>query len=140
MSDFNPVTLFFILSEGMGGWLWLLLGAALLLLCGIVFGLTRLRRAGINVLNQAVLLRGVNEQLQDQLDLCEGLGDLGIQPYYLHQLDPVQGAAHFQVSDAQATALHGQMLARLPGYLVPRLVREVPERPGKTPIPTALPD
>lgn len=101
---------------------------------------TRLRRAGINVLNQAVLLRGVNEQLQDQLDLCEGLGDLGIQPYYLHQLDPVQGAAHFQVSDAQATALHGQMLARLPGYLVPRLVREVPERPGKTPIPTALPD
>lgn len=46
MSDFNPVTLFFILSEGMGGWLWLLLGAALLLLCGIVFGLARLRRAG----------------------------------------------------------------------------------------------
>src|SRR5690606_18568724 len=66
---------------------------------------TRLRRAGINVLNQAVLLRGVNEQLQDQLDLCEGLGDLGILPYYLHQLDPVQGAAHFQVSDQQATAL-----------------------------------
>lgn len=46
MSDFNPVTLFFILSEGMGGWLWLLLAAAVLLLCGIVFGLTRLRRAG----------------------------------------------------------------------------------------------
>ncbi len=55
-------------------------------------------------------------------------------PYYLHQLDPVAGAAHFAVSDATALALHRQLVATLPGYLVPRLVREVPGAPGKLPL------
>jgi L-lysine 2,3-aminomutase len=56
-------------------------------------------------------------------------------PYYLHQLDPVAGAAHFSVADARAMHLHRQLIASLPGYLVPRLVREVPGAPGKLPLP-----
>ena len=55
-------------------------------------------------------------------------------PYYLHQLDRVQGAAHFEVDTPRALALHTQLAARLPGYLVPKLVREIPGQPGKTPL------
>ena len=56
-------------------------------------------------------------------------------PYYLHQLDPVAGAAHFEVPDAEARGLIAAMMRRLPGYLVPRLVREVPGAPAKVPLP-----
>ena len=55
-------------------------------------------------------------------------------PYYLHQLDRVAGAAHFEVDDARARALVEELRARLPGYLVPRLVREIAGAPGKTPL------
>jgi len=66
--------------------------------------------------------------------LSEALFDAGVLPYYLHQLDRVAGAAHFEVTDPQALALHQRLRTRLPGYLVPRLVREEPGALAKTPI------
>jgi EF-P beta-lysylation protein EpmB len=75
------------------------------------------------LLNQAVLLANINDNLQAQLDLSYGLHDARVIPYYLHLLDPVMGSAHFDVAEQQATRLRQQMLIRLPGYLVPRLVR-----------------
>ena len=93
-----------------------------------------LRDAGATLLNQAVLLRGVNDSLEALAYLCERGHAAGVLPYYLHQLDRVAGAAHFEVDDAQALALHAALAARLPGYLVPRLVREVAGAPGKTPL------
>ena len=93
-----------------------------------------LRGAGATVLNQSVLLRGVNDNADALVALSNALFDAGVMPYYLHQLDPVAGAAHFEVSDACALDLHAEMQARLPGYLVPRLVREIPARPSKTPL------
>jgi EF-P beta-lysylation protein EpmB len=93
-----------------------------------------LRAAGITVLNQSVLLAGVNDCVERLTQLSEQLFAAGILPYYLHLLDRVQGAAHFAVDQAQAITLHRAMLARLPGYLVPRLVEEVPALPYKRPI------
>ncbi|QJD58991.1 EF-P beta-lysylation protein EpmB [Pseudomonas sp. gcc21] len=93
-----------------------------------------LRSAGIMMLNQAVLLRGVNEQLEDQIALSEKLADSGIMPYYLHILDHVRGARHFLVEDDAAIRLVGQMLTRLPGFLVPRLVREIAGERSKVPL------
>ena len=94
----------------------------------------RLRAAGVTLLNQAVLLRGVNDSVAAQVALSETGFDAGVLPYYLHQLDPVRGAAHFAVPDAEALQLHADLLARLPGYLVPRLVREIPGAASKTPV------
>lgn len=94
--------------------------------------LQALHAAGATLLNQSVLLRGVNDSLDAQIALAEALFDHGVLPYYLHQLDRVAGTAHFEVDDARALALHRQMSARLPGYLLPRLVREIPGEPGKT--------
>ena len=91
----------------------------------------RLRDAGVSLLNQSVLLRGVNDSADALAELSERLIACGILPYYLHQLDRVQGAAHFEVPDAQALALIAQLEARVAGYLVPRLVREVPGASGK---------
>lgn len=97
-------------------------------------GLRKLRAAGIPVLNQSVLLRGVNNDADTLSALSEALFAAGVLPYYLHQLDNVQGAAHFAVDDHQARALMVAMRARLPGYLVPRLVRELAGEPAKTPL------
>ncbi|MEO8461314.1 MAG: EF-P beta-lysylation protein EpmB [Dokdonella sp.] len=94
----------------------------------------RLREAGAILLNQSVLLRGVNDSSAALADLSERLIAIGVLPYYLHQLDKVQGAAHFEVSDSEALVLIEALRTRLPGYLVPRLVREIPGAPGKTPI------
>lgn len=96
--------------------------------------LLRLRQAGAQLLNQAVLLRGVNDSVDALADLSERSFAAGVLPYYLHQLDRVQGVAHFEVEDAQALALHGALAARLSGYLVPRLVREIPGDTGKRPL------
>ena len=96
--------------------------------------LQRLRDAGVTLLNQSVILRGVNDNAQVLCELSEALFEAGVMPYYLHAFDPVAGAHHFDVSDDDARSLVRQMLARLPGFLVPRLVREVPGRAGKTPI------
>jgi EF-P beta-lysylation protein EpmB len=91
----------------------------------------RLRATGITLLNQSVLLAGVNDDIEVLSRLSLRLFDAGVLPYYLHALDRVTGAAHFSVPDDRARALAGQLAARLPGYLVPRLVREVPGAPSK---------
>jgi EF-P beta-lysylation protein EpmB len=89
-----------------------------------VAALRRLGRSGTTVLNQSVLLRGVNDDLAVLCSLSERLFAAGVLPYYLHVLDPVAGAAHFAVAPAQGVALVRALRSRLPGYLVPRLVRE----------------
>lgn len=96
--------------------------------------LARLREAGATVLNQAVLLRGVNDSVDALAALCERGYAAGALPYYLHQLDRVQGAAHFEVDDGVARALHRALIDRLPGYLVPKLVREVAGDAAKRPL------
>jgi EF-P beta-lysylation protein EpmB len=93
-----------------------------------------LRSAGITMLNQSVLLKDINDAADTLVQLSELLFEHGIVPYYLHLLDPVVGAAHYQVPLAQARALQQQLLARLPGYLVPRMVREVAGASGKVPL------
>jgi L-lysine 2,3-aminomutase len=96
--------------------------------------LLKLRRSGPPILNQSVLLRGVNDSVDALGALSERLFECGVLPYYLHQLDPVQGAAHFEVSDDRALQLGRTLRERLPGYLVPRLVREVAGAASKTPL------
>lgn len=94
--------------------------------------LAALAAAGVTLLNQAVLLRGVNDHADTLASLSERLHRAGVLPYYLHLLDRVQGAAHFEVPDARGVALVAALRGRLPGYLVPRLVREQPGADGKT--------
>jgi len=94
----------------------------------------RLRQAGATLLNQAVLLRGVNDSVDALVGLSERGFAAGVLPYYLHQLDRVQGAAHFEVDDDRALELHAALAARLSGYLVPRLVREIAGDSGKRPL------
>ncbi len=90
--------------------------------------------AGALLLNQAVLLRGVNDDAGVLEELSRALFDAGVLPYYLHQLDRVRGAAHFEVADTEAVELLEELRRRLPGYLVPRLVREEEGAPAKTPL------
>ena len=92
----------------------------------------RIRESGTTLLNQSVLLRGVNDDASSLAALSEALFAAGALPYYLHMLDPVQGAAHFEVGETVARSLMAQLAARLPGYLVPRLVREIPGADSKT--------
>jgi EF-P beta-lysylation protein EpmB len=96
--------------------------------------LARLRATGAMLLNQAVLLRGVNDSVDALAALSERGHAAGVLPYYLHQLDRVQGAAHFEVPDDTALRLHRELAARVSGYLVPKLVREVAGDPGKRPL------
>ena len=93
-----------------------------------------LRGTGATLLNQTVLLRGVNDSAKVLSELSEALFEAGVLPYYLNLLDPVAGAAHFDVPEAEALALMTELRAGLPGYLVPRLVREVPGAPSKMPV------
>jgi EF-P beta-lysylation protein EpmB len=93
--------------------------------------LARLSDAGIVLLNQSVLLRGVNDDVDALAELCERLVDLRVMPYYLHQLDRVAGAAHFEVSESRGRDLVEQLRARLPGYAVPRYVRETAQAAHK---------
>ena len=87
--------------------------------------------AGIPVLNQAVLLKGVNDSVEALAELSLRLLDLRVIPYYLHQLDRVAGAAHFEVPVSRGRELMTALHARLPGYGVPRYVQEIPGDPGK---------
>lgn len=98
---------------------------------GVAAAVEPLRRRGIPLFNQAVLLAGVNDDLTTLTELCEQCFDVGLQPYYLHLLDRVAGAAHFEVPVAVARRLYDDLASRLPGYLLPRLVRERPGAPGK---------
>jgi EF-P beta-lysylation protein EpmB len=97
--------------------------------------IARLRGSGATLLNQAVLLKGINHSADALADLSEKLFACGVLPYYLHMLDRVQGGGHFEMDDKIATGLMQELAARLPGYLVPRLVREVPGAPAKTLLP-----
>jgi EF-P beta-lysylation protein EpmB len=96
--------------------------------------LLQLRQTGTTLLNQSVLLAGVNDNANVLQSLSEALHQHGVLPYYLHQLDRVQGAGHFSVPDADAIALHRELMAALPGYLVPKLVREMAGEPNKSPL------
>lgn len=96
--------------------------------------LTALRKRGVVVLNQAVLLRGVNDDEEILSELCELLTDNGIFPYYLHQLDRVRGAAHFEVPENEGINLVAALRKRLPGYAVPLYVREIFGEASKQPI------
>jgi EF-P beta-lysylation protein EpmB len=91
-----------------------------------------LSSAAVTVLNQSVLLAGVNDSVAALAELSESLFAARVLPYYLHLLDKVQAAAHFDVDERRALALHRDLTARLPGYLVPRLVREIAGAPAKT--------
>ncbi len=97
--------------------------------------LALMNRSGITLLNQSVLLAGVNDNIQALSNLSERLFSAGVLPYYLHLLDRVQGAAHFDVPEARARELHAAIRATLPGYLVPRLVREVAGAQSKVTVP-----
>ena len=101
---------------------------------GVDAAMAALRGTGATLLNQAVLLRGVNDSVDALAALSERAFAAGVLPYYLHQLDRVAGTAHFEVADARARELHAALAARLSGYLVPRLVREVPGDTGKRPL------
>lgn len=92
------------------------------------------RNQGITLLNQSVLLKGVNDHVAVLAQLSEALFSAGVLPYYLHQLDKVQGAAHFAVSDAMAKRLHAELRKTLPGFLLPNLVREIGGEASKTPL------
>lgn len=96
--------------------------------------LRKLQYAGIHLLNQAVLLKGVNHLLSEQIALSNRLYSAGVLPYYLHLLDPVQGAAHFEVGKKDASRLISEMRNKLPGFLVPKLVLEIAGENSKTPV------
>jgi len=100
----------------------------------VTVALLRLKQSGVTLLNQAVLLKGVNDEVQVLAALSERLFAAEVLPYYLHQLDRVQGARHFEVSDTQALKLVHELRERLPGYLVPRLVREQAGKLAKIPL------
>ncbi|EAQ79096.1 EF-P beta-lysylation protein EpmB [Blastopirellula marina] len=98
----------------------------------VVAAIDRLNQAGVMVLNQAVLLAGVNDDVDVLAELSERLIDQRVTPYYLHQLDRVKGAAHFEVPRERGVDLIRQLRARLPGYAVPRYVEEIAGQPNKT--------
>ena len=100
----------------------------------VIDRLKQIQKLGIPVLNQAVLLKGVNDNLLTLKSLLETLINAGVIPYYLHQLDQVQGSAHFKVEEEIGLALMEQLRASLPGYAIPHYVREIAGQPSKTPI------
>lgn len=94
--------------------------------------LKKIQKLGIPVLSQTVLLKKVNDEAKTLKELFNLMVDHGIQPYYLHQLDKVAGAAHFEVEEEKGHALIEEIAAELPGYAIPRYVKEIPNRPCKT--------
>ncbi|MCP3851380.1 MAG: EF-P beta-lysylation protein EpmB [Gammaproteobacteria bacterium] len=96
--------------------------------------LKKLHHQSIILLNQSVLLKGVNDNAEILQQLSESLIDNHIIPYYLHMLDKVQGSAHFEVTEQDALSIHHQLRDILPGYLLPRLVREVAGGKSKLPL------
>ncbi|HEU0276566.1 MAG TPA: EF-P beta-lysylation protein EpmB [Rhodanobacteraceae bacterium] len=94
----------------------------------------RLKDAGVTLFNQSVLLHGVNDDPAVLVQLSERLFEIGVLPYYLHQLDKVRGTAHFEVSDERAHEIMDEVRALLPGFLVPKLVREVAGDRSKRPV------
>ncbi|MES9971722.1 MAG: EF-P beta-lysylation protein EpmB [Candidatus Thiodiazotropha sp.] len=97
-------------------------------------GMKKLAAAGVTLLNQSVLLKGVNDNCDTLARLSYRLFEMGVLPYYLHLLDRVAGAAHFELEEEAVKGLHKQLLTELPGYLMPKMVREIAGAPHKTPI------
>ena len=100
--------------------------------------ITQLTNKGVRVFNQGVLLAGINDTVSALMALNETLFDAFIQPYYLFLLDKVKGASHFDVSDQRARELMTEVIKRQPGFMIPKLVREIGNQPGKTPIDLQL--
>lgn len=98
----------------------------------VIAALKRIQQLGIPVLNQGVLLKGVNDSIEILQLLCERLIDQGIFPYYLHQLDRVEGAAHFEVCQNKGRSLIEELHKRLAGYGIPKYVQEISGEPSKT--------
>ena len=94
----------------------------------------QLKFSGWTLLNQSVMLKGVNDDAETLERLSRKLFEQGVLPYYLHQLDHAKGVAHFEISDERAKELIAQIRTKLPGYLVPKLVREIAGEKSKTPI------
>lgn len=94
--------------------------------------LSQYRQTSVTLLNQSVLLKGVNDDVKTLQQLSHKLFEQGVLPYYLNQLDKVAGSAHFEVSDKQAIALHNELRGLLPGYLLPKLVKDIVGRSSKT--------
>ena len=94
--------------------------------------LGKLKSTGTTLLNQTVLLKGINDDSLALIELSKRLLSVGVMPYYLHQLDQVIGAAHFEVPEETGKRLISEMRAALPGFAVPRYVREIPGEPNKT--------
>lgn len=92
----------------------------------------KLKDAKVTLLNQGVILKGINDSVEAQVNLSEVLFDAGIMPYYIFTLDPVEGAAHFDISIESAQQLMGEVAAELPGYLVPKLAKEIPGKTAKS--------
>jgi EF-P beta-lysylation protein EpmB len=97
-----------------------------------------MRKRGTTLLNQAVLLAGVNDNAPALIELSEKLFAAGVLPYYLHLLDKVQGAAHFDTPEHRARELMGKIASQLPGYLVPKLAREIEGETSKIVVPAAF--
>ena len=100
----------------------------------VLYHLSLIQRYKIPVINQSVLLKGVNDNFTSLYDLSMKLVSNGIMPYYLHQLDKVTGTEHFAVTNSQAFKLLEQLRESLPGYAVPKLVQEIPHKSSKTPL------
>jgi EF-P beta-lysylation protein EpmB len=98
-----------------------------------------LHDSGVTLLNQTVLLQGVNDDAGVLAELSRKLFEAGVLPYYLHVLDRVRGAAHFDVPEERARAIAGQLAAQMPGYLVPRLAREIYGAPAKVTLSPSFP-
>ena len=96
--------------------------------------LKRVQRCGIPVLNQTVLLRGVNDSTEQLREFFEALVEHGVLPYYLHQLDRVEGAQHFEVTEDEGLRIVGELQRSMSGYAVPRYVREIAGQESKTPL------
>ena len=98
----------------------------------------KLKKVGVTLLNQAVLLKDVNDTSEAQVALSEALFDADVLPYYLYLLDKVEGASHFDIDESQARKIMAEMLIALPGFLVPKLMREIGGQKSKTPIDLKL--
>jgi L-lysine 2,3-aminomutase len=101
----------------------------------LISAVAQLRAVGVTVFNASVLLKGVNDDLETLIALQKASFKAGIIPYYLNLLDRVSGSAHFEVDIEQAKTLMIELMSKLPGYMVPRWVKEIPGAPAKIPLP-----
>lgn len=100
----------------------------------LIGAIKMLKDQGVTLFNQSVLLKGINDSADAQVALNQTVYEAGVLPYYLHMLDKVAGASHFAVDDESARKIQAEVIKRLPGFLVPKLVREIGGQPGKTPL------